>query len=604
MIFAARQLQEKCQEMRTHLYNTFVDLTKAFDTVNRDGMWNVMQKFGCPERFTHMVRQLHNGTTAHVTDNGTVSEAFAVTNGVKQGCILAPTLFSLLFSAMMMDAYRDEQPGILITYRTDGHLLNSRRMQASTRLSMATFHDLLFADDCALNTVTEADMQRSMDHFAAGCTNFGLTISKAKTVVMHQPPPSAEYNAPRIDVNGAQLKNVETFAYRGSTLSRNTRIDKEVAKRISQASQAFGRLQASVWNHHGIHLNTKLKMYKADVAHRISKANSPTLTPVINSITPTIIETTSQYSSPVTPTTATTTAFAFTATTTTTTTTISDGDSLLNCSQCNRIFTSHIGLVGHLRIHRTETGEPVPGAPSHSRDRRLYFPHCPRAFTHRMGLFGHMRVHDSRIHRNADNTDTPCRPFAPAILTATDTPTTMDGISQPLTISPAHTAPATSTHASDSSVTCESITWRLFGIAGPVWYSTTAAFPNILFSILFTQFRRRAPGARTFLQVSHARFGKTAHMVLCAFALLNNFSILALVISGGSRVFSGITTNISFELVWIITVIVSGICASAGSMRQSLPTMVVVGFLLMICTLATLMAAFFFFDTGSGLGRV
>ncbi|VDM05479.1 unnamed protein product, partial [Schistocephalus solidus] len=77
MIFAARQLQEKCQEMRTHLYTTFVDLTKAFDTVNRDGLWKVMRKFGCPERFTHMVRQLHDGMTARVTDNGTVSEALA-----------------------------------------------------------------------------------------------------------------------------------------------------------------------------------------------------------------------------------------------------------------------------------------------------------------------------------------------------------------------------------------------------------------------------------------------------------------------------------------------------------------------------------------------
>ncbi|VDM01883.1 unnamed protein product [Schistocephalus solidus] len=81
-----------------------------------------------------MVRQLHDGMTARVTDNGTVSEAFAVTNGVKQGFVLAPTLFSLMFSAMLMDAYRDEQPGIRIDYRIDEHLLNSRRMQASTRV--------------------------------------------------------------------------------------------------------------------------------------------------------------------------------------------------------------------------------------------------------------------------------------------------------------------------------------------------------------------------------------------------------------------------------------------------------------------------------------
>nr|VZI32826.1 unnamed protein product [Spirometra erinaceieuropaei] len=111
MIIAARQLQEKCQEMRTHLYSTFVGLTKAFDTVNREGRWKIMQKFGCPVRFIQMLRQLHDGMMARVTDNGAVSEAFAVTNGVKQGCVLASTLSSLMFSAMLMDAYHDEHPG-------------------------------------------------------------------------------------------------------------------------------------------------------------------------------------------------------------------------------------------------------------------------------------------------------------------------------------------------------------------------------------------------------------------------------------------------------------------------------------------------------------
>ncbi|VDL81404.1 unnamed protein product [Schistocephalus solidus] len=101
-----------------------------------------------------------------------------------------------------------------------------------------------------------------MDLFAESCAEFGLTISTAKTVVMHQPPPSAEYNAPQINVNGAQLKNVETFAYPGRTMSRNTRIDDEVAQRISKAYQAFSQLQTSMWNRHGIHLNTKLKMFK------------------------------------------------------------------------------------------------------------------------------------------------------------------------------------------------------------------------------------------------------------------------------------------------------------------------------------------------------
>ncbi|VDL88918.1 unnamed protein product [Schistocephalus solidus] len=181
----------------------------------------------------------------------------------------------------------------------------------------------------------------------------------------------------------------------------------------------FGHIQTQCTN------NPKIPIFTSNSANPPS--DSPTLTSGINSITPTIMETTSLYSSPVCTTTVTTTTFAFT----TITTTISDLDSLLICAQCNRTFTSRIGLVGHLQIHRTETGEPVPGAPTHSRDRRLHCPQRTRAFTHRMSLFSHMRIHDCGLHRNADNTDTSCTPSAPAILTTTATPTTMNDI--PLT---------------------------------------------------------------------------------------------------------------------------------------------------------------------------
>ena len=61
MIFTARQLQEKCQEQNVDLYMTFVDLTKAFDTVSRKGLWKIMAKFGCPAIFIAMVRQFHDG---------------------------------------------------------------------------------------------------------------------------------------------------------------------------------------------------------------------------------------------------------------------------------------------------------------------------------------------------------------------------------------------------------------------------------------------------------------------------------------------------------------------------------------------------------------
>ncbi|BHF85925.1 hypothetical protein SprV_1002910100 [Sparganum proliferum] len=93
-----------------------------------------------------MVRQLHDNMMARITDNGAVSEEIAVTNGVKHGCVLAPTLFSLMFPSMLMDAERDERPGIHLAYRTTGHLLNLRRMHFRSRVSTASIHKPLFSD--------------------------------------------------------------------------------------------------------------------------------------------------------------------------------------------------------------------------------------------------------------------------------------------------------------------------------------------------------------------------------------------------------------------------------------------------------------------------
>ena len=265
MIFAARQLQEKCQEQHQDLYMTFVDLTKAFDTVSRSGLWKIMAKFGCPNKFIDLVRSFHDGMQVRVQDDGELSEPILVTNGVKQGCVLAPTLFSMMFSAMLSEAFRTGEDGIEIHYRMDGRLFNVQKFQAKTKIKRDRVRDLLFADDCALNASTEVGMQESMDKFSEACTAFGLTISTKKTEVLYQPAPSKAHSDPTITINDQVLKSVDKFTYLGSTLSRDVRIDDEVALRLSKASAAFGRLHANVWNRNGLSTETKLKVYKAVV---------------------------------------------------------------------------------------------------------------------------------------------------------------------------------------------------------------------------------------------------------------------------------------------------------------------------------------------------
>ena len=121
-----------------------------------------------------------DGMRAHVQDSGDTSEAFVVTNGVKQGCVLAPILFCLMFLAMLQDAFHHCDGGICIMYQTDGKLHNQCHLKAVKKVKQTVITDFLSANNCTLNTTSEHDMPDSLDRFSTACNNFSLTISTKK----------------------------------------------------------------------------------------------------------------------------------------------------------------------------------------------------------------------------------------------------------------------------------------------------------------------------------------------------------------------------------------------------------------------------------------
>ena len=101
MIFSLRQLQEKCRQQHMPLYIAFIDLTKAFDLVSRDGLVKVLPNIGCPPKLQSMIESFHTDTNGTVQFNCSSSEPFEIRSGLKQGCVLAPTLFGIFFDRLL-----------------------------------------------------------------------------------------------------------------------------------------------------------------------------------------------------------------------------------------------------------------------------------------------------------------------------------------------------------------------------------------------------------------------------------------------------------------------------------------------------------------------
>ena len=134
MVFALRLVQEKCREQNKGVFITFVDLTSV---------WHREQK-----------RTLKTFWTPRLSTK--VSRPFKITNGVKQGCLLSSTVFTLFFSMMLQHVTEDldDEDGVYIRFRIDGSLFNV----SPHKDKRETDHELLFADAAAPVAHTDSTM--------------------------------------------------------------------------------------------------------------------------------------------------------------------------------------------------------------------------------------------------------------------------------------------------------------------------------------------------------------------------------------------------------------------------------------------------------------
>ena len=231
-IFAVRQLMEKSWEFNKKKVMLFIDIEKAYDSVDRQGLWQEMENFGIEKEYIGIIREMYRGYKCRVRTQCGNTEWFEVKNGLKQGSVLSPALFNVVMERM--------------------------NRQVRERVGERD-KKLIFADDMMIWGETVEDVQIQLDAWSDTMKKYGLKISKEKSEVMvFGRDENVDGN---IELNGEPLKIVRSFRYLGSEISADGKINEEISKRLQKGGNLYQAIKHMVWDRK-IPEKAKILMYK------------------------------------------------------------------------------------------------------------------------------------------------------------------------------------------------------------------------------------------------------------------------------------------------------------------------------------------------------
>ncbi|VDP43876.1 unnamed protein product [Schistosoma margrebowiei] len=232
-IATLRVIVEQSIEWNSSLYINFIDYEKAFDSVDRITLWKLLRHYGVPPKIVNIIQSSYDGLHCKIVHGGQLTKSFEVKTGVRQGCLLSPFLFLLVIDWIMKTSTSEGKHGIQWT----------SRMQLD---------DLDIADDLALLSQTQQQMQEKTTSVAAASAEKGFNIHKRKSKVLRYN--TACTNPTTID--GKDLEDVKTFTYLGSIIDEQGGSDADVKARIGKARAAYLQLR-NFWNSKQLLTNTK-----------------------------------------------------------------------------------------------------------------------------------------------------------------------------------------------------------------------------------------------------------------------------------------------------------------------------------------------------------
>ncbi|CAF1203414.1 unnamed protein product [Adineta steineri] len=171
---------EKRREFNKSLFMCFIDITKAYDSVNRDLLWRVCRKYGISEKLVNLFKMLYKNSKAKVKIEGELSDSFLIETGVQQGGIPSPILFNILFDFIVRKVIEEAGvTGVKFSYGSNDFFHAKRESYENFNILA-----LLYADDLVAMCETASDLTTFIRAFENVTHEFGLTMSVKKTCIM------------------------------------------------------------------------------------------------------------------------------------------------------------------------------------------------------------------------------------------------------------------------------------------------------------------------------------------------------------------------------------------------------------------------------------
>ena len=163
-IFNLRVISEKYSRHSKPLYKVFNDFKKAFDRIWHNALWSAMKRFNINLKIIESIQHLYNKAESEVYFDGKIGEWFRTTTGVRQGCLLSPTLLNILLEQIMNDALDNHVGSVII----GGKIITNLR----------------FADDIDGLAGSESELANLIKIIDNTARAYGMEINSTNTQIM------------------------------------------------------------------------------------------------------------------------------------------------------------------------------------------------------------------------------------------------------------------------------------------------------------------------------------------------------------------------------------------------------------------------------------